>query len=605
MKKVLIHIFVLAASVMLFERCARIPGSITGGPKDEEPPLFVRGAPPNYSTQFDAKRIEMFFDEYLQLKDVNNQFFSSPHITKKPEILLYGKRVRVNLKEPLLPDVTYTFDFGASITDLNEGNVADAFMYVFSTGEHIDSLTYTGRVLNAFDLKPRARDDKMTTWVLLYNDLSDSAVYIGPPTYVARADQMGFFTFSHVRPDTFRIFALRDMNSNMKFDMPTERIAFSDSLTIIDQRHFYLPDTTFFNSRNTPDSIKEKYPEMLHVDIMLYLFEEVSTRQYRRALERTEPNRLRFVYNLPVDSIGFNILEYEPTEKWYEIEASANKDTIDYWLIDTALVSRRTLTVHLQSPRTDSLNVLVFADDTLRMTYDEPRQPARSRRDRKEEEAPKPRPAVETMTITTNIKNNATMDLTNRMQLVSSQPIQTTDQSKILLHEQDDTLKKPVAFTLIRDSLNVRKAYVDWKLKEDTKYFLTIDSLSFKSIYGVFNDSIGITFTTQKEEFYSILEITFDSIPCPLVVQILKGDKEDIVKQVTLAFGNVATIDYLKPDTYKIKLIYDRNGNGKWDTGNYLQKIQPERVEYFSEPEVTTHSNVKTELQWNLMERRE
>ena len=615
LKKILIYTFVLAVLLMMFEHCARIPGSISGGPKDEVPPQFLYSTPSIYSTDFNAKRIDIFFDEYLQLKDVGNQFYSSPAMKKKPEILLYGKKVRVNLKESLqkealLPNVTYTFDFGSAITDLNEGNVASGFMYVFSTGDHIDSLTFTGRVLNAFNLRAGGKDDKTATWVMLYDDLSDSAVIKQTPLYVARADQFGFFTFSHIRPDTFRIFALRDMNNNLKFDMPTERIAFSDTLIVTDSRYYYAPDslgvTPLVTSRNTPDSIKEKTPDLLHVDIVLYQFEETPTKQYRMAYERKESNKLRYVYSLPVnlDSIGIDIVEYEPTGKWYERETSLNNDTLDYWLTDTALVNRKTLITHLYSPRTDSLNQLIYTHDTLKMTYEEPKQPAKSRREKKDEEnKPKPRSAVETMTITANVRNNGTMDLTDRLQLIASQPIENTDPTKIILNEHVDTLQKPVAYTFTRDSVNVRKAWMDWKLKENTKYSLIVDSMSFSSIYGVFNDSTGFSFTTQKEEYYSIVEITFDTIPCPLIVQMLKGDKEDIAKQVTLAEGNVATIDFLKPDKYKIKLIYDSNGNGKWDTGDYLKKLQPEKVEYFSEPEITTNSSVTTQLQWSLKAR--
>jgi hypothetical protein len=601
LKKISIYTFVLAAMIMLFEHCAKIPGSISGGAKDEVPPRFVFSTPPNNSTNFKAKRIDITFDEYLQLKDASNQFYSSPPIRKKPEILLYSKTVRVTLKESLLPDITYAFDFGSSIGDLNEGNITTGFLYAFSTGDHIDSLTFTGRVLNAFDLKPNGKDDKVDTWVMLYDDLSDSAVYKQTPTYIARADRLGFFTFSHIRPDTFRIFALRDMGGNLMFDMPAERIAFSDTLIVMDQHYYHDPEMPLFTSRNTPDSIKEKNPDLLHSDIMLYQFEEKPAKQYRMAYERKESNMLRFAYSLPVDSLGINIMDYEPSGKWYELETSANNDTLDYWLTDTALVNRPALLVHLYSPRTDSLNHLIFTDDTLKMAFEAPKQPAKSRRERKEEEGkPKPRTALQTMTIITNVKNSGTMELTDRMQLISSQPIETADPSKIILQEQVDTLKKSVAFTFTRDSVNTRKAYVDWKLKEDTKYFLTIDSMAFASIYSVFNDSTGISFTSQKEDYYSILEITFDSIPCPLVVQVLKGDKENVVKQTTLSEGNVATIDYLKPDKYRVKLIYDRNSNGKWDTGHYLEKIQPEKVEYFSEPEVETHSSVTTELQWSL-----
>ena len=603
LKKVLICIFALAAIIMLFERCARIPGSISGGPKDETPPEFVLSVPPNYSTNFDAKRINITFNEYLTLKDAFNQFYSSPPIMKKPEILLYGKRVRVTLKEPLLPNITYSFDFGASITDLNEGNVLTGFQYVFSTGDHIDSLTLTGRVLNAFNLKPNGKDDKVPTWVMLYDDLSDSIVYKQPPTYIARADLQGFFTFSNIRPDTFLIFALRDMGGNLIFDAPGERIAFSDTLIVIDQRHYRNPEEPLMTSRNTPDSIKEKTPELISADIVLYQFEEKPTKQWRTAYERKESNKLRFVYSLPVDmdSLEIDIVDYKPIGKWYELETSLNKDTLDYWLTDTTLLNTKTLLVHLYSPRTDSLNQLIYKDDTLKMTYDPPKAPPKSKKEKKEEEnKPPPRTPIQMMIIETNVKNNGTMDLTDRLQLVSSQPMADVDPSKIILQEQIDTLKKNVAFTFSRDPVNVRKAYIDWKLKEDNKYFLIIDSMSFTSIYGVFNDSTGISFKTQKEDYYSEIEITFDSIPCPLIVQLLKGDKETFVKQVMLETGNVALIDFLKPDKYKIKIIYDRNGNGQWDTGDYLKKIQPEKVEYFSEPEVETHSNVKVELQWDL-----
>jgi uncharacterized protein (DUF2141 family) len=550
---------------------------------------------------FRAKRIDITFDEYLQLKDANNQFYSSPPIEKKPEILLYSKTVRVTLKDTLLPNITYAFDFGPSITDLNEGNVATGFLYVFSTGKHIDSLTFTGRVLNAFDLKPNNKDDKTATWVMLYDDLSDSAVYKHAPTYIARTDLMGFFTFSHLRPDTFRIFALRDMGGNLKFNMPTERIAFADTLIITDQRHYRDRDTALITSRNTPDSLKETHPERILSDIILYQFEEKPTKQYRIAYERKEANMLRLVYSMPVDSITVEVMEYEPSGEWYTLETSANSDTLDYWLTDTALVSRKDILLHLHAPRTDSLNRLIYADDTLKLSYEAPKQPTKSRRERREEEnKPKPRTALQTMTITTSVKSGGTMELTDRMQLTSSQPIEVADAKKIVLEEQVDTIKKPVNFTFLRDSVNARKAYIDWDLKEDTKYFLTIDSMSFTSIYNVFNDSTGINFSSQKTDYYSILSIAFDSIPCPLIVQALKGEKESVVKQISLTEGKVATIDYLKPDKYQLKVIFDRNSNGKWDTGEYLKKTQPESVSYFAEPEVETHSGVTTELQWAL-----
>jgi hypothetical protein len=606
LKKGIAFIFVTALFIILFGRCAKMPGSISGGPKDEAPPQFLYSAPPLYSTKLDVatKRFNITFDEYLQLKDVNAQFLSSIPIKKKPEILLYGKTVRVNLQEPLTPDVTYSFNFGEAIGDLNEGNKTVGFLYVFSTGDHIDSLTFTGRVLNAFDLRPRKKDDKVATMVLLFDDLSDSAVYKAPPSYVTRADNYGFFTFSYIRPDTFRLFAIRDMGDNLLFDMPTEQIAFADSVVLIDERHYHDPDIPFFTSLNLADSLKEKNPGLLHKDIMLYQFQETPTKQYRTSYGRPEANLLRFTYSLPVDSLPISIDAYEPSGKWFEPEISPMHDTLDYWLIDTSLVNRKTLLVQLMSPRTDSLNQLIYSADTLKLSFEPPKKPVdkRSRRERKadEEKGPpvKPRTAVEMMIITSGVKDK--MDLTGRFQLTASQPIKAIDRERIILSEQADTVKVAVPFTLAEDSTNARKCFLDWPLKEDTKYFLTIDTMAFTSIYQVFNDSTGFAFTSQNKDYYSSIEITFSHVTCPLVVQILRGDKEDVVKQVWLTEGNVALIDYLKPDKYKLKVIYDKNGNGKWDTGHYLNKIQPEKVDYYTEPVVETRSGWKTEIRWQL-----
>jgi hypothetical protein len=585
-----------------------MPGNISGGLKDEDPPRFLYSMPPLYATGFDVntKRINMTFDEYVQLKDVNAQFVSSSPMKKKPEILLYGKIIRVNLKEPLLPDMTYTFNFGEAIVDNNESNKIVGFQYVFSTGNHIDSLTFTGRVLDAFDLTPGKKEDKVPVSVLLFEDLSDSAVYKTPPTYVARTDNYGFFTFTHIRPGTFRIFAIRDMGDNLLFDMPVEQIAFADSAITVNEQYYRDPDIPFPSSLNLPDSVKEKNPELPHKDIVLYRFQEAPTKQYRTSYERPAANLLRFTYTLPVDSLPIAVADTAPAGKWFATEISPHRDTVMFWLTDTTLIHRNALLISLLSPRTDSLQQLVYHPDTLKMSYEPPKQPAdkRSRKEKREDEKSgkipvKPRTEVETMLISANVRDK--IDLIDRLQLTSSQPISDIDRSKITFAEWVDTVKVPVPFTLTEDSSNMRKCFIEWKIKEDTKYSLVVDSMAFTSIYGVYNDSVGFVFTSQKKDYYSEIEITFDRIPCPMLVQILQGDKERVVKQVSLSERNVALIDYLKPDKYKLKVIYDRNGNGKWDTGRYLDKLQPEKVAYYTgEPVVETRSGWKTEIKWTL-----
>jgi hypothetical protein len=531
---------------------------------------------------------------------------------KNPEILLYGKTVRLNMKESLLPDMTYTFEFGSVIADLNEGNVFEGFTYVFSTGAHIDSLSFSGRIINAFDLKPAGKEDRTPTWVMLYSDTNDSIVYKSMPTYIAKADAFGFFNFDNVRDGTYLIFALRDMGSRLLFDMPNERIAFSDTLIILDNRHYRGADSIHrITAKSMPDSIKERYPSRIHTDIVMYQFEEEQTRQQRISFERSEANKMRFVYSMPVDldSFAINIIDYEFDNRWYELEISANRDTLDYWISDTTLINQRLLLVHLYSPRTDSLNNLIYTNDTLRLSFDPPRQAASGgrggRRGGQNDAANQPpqRTPVETMTITPNIRSGGTIDLNNRIRLTASQPIKDVDIEMISLVEMFDTIRHEVDFEFIRDTLSIRQAYIEWQIKEETRYILIIDSMAFKSIYNVDNDSIGINFSSQRMDFYSTIELTFDDIPCPLIIQLIKGAKEDIVKEIILDVHQDKTVifNFIAPDTYGLKLIHDRNGNGKWDTGNYLQKIQPEKVEYFREAEIVTTSGETTKLQWNFL----
>ncbi len=604
-KDIFQYIAAVIVAIAVFGSCAKMAGTLGGGPKDIAPPKFTHSAPPNYSTNFSAKRVDLYFDEFLQLKDVNTQFYSSPPIEKSPEILLYNKDVRINLREPLMPNTTYTFNFGTAISDLNEGNIAQNFMYVLSTGDYVDSLTLTGRVLNAFNLKTSDKEEKTPISIMFYDDLNDSVVYKQKPKYITRADAHGFFTLPNVNPGTFLLFVIRDIGNNLKFDGTTEMIAFSDSLIVMDQRYYLDPEGPIFTSTTVPDSLKEKNPEIISSDIKLFLFQEVPSKQRRISYERKSANTLNFIYAMPLaEPLGIKIKDYEPSEKWYELEKTRNNDTITYWLLDTTLVNRKDLLVELNSPRTDSLNQLVYKVDTLRMSFETPPQPTANSggggrlRLGRGNNAPKEKPKtdMELMKLETNIKTGGKMDLIGRTYVMASQPIDHIDLERIILSEMVDTVPKKIAYTLARDSLNARKCYIDWTLKEDTRYILTIDTMAFTSAYGAHNDSIGFNFSSQRKDYYSSISVTFENVTSPLVVQAITGDAEIVVKQTIVPQGNTASIEYLPPDKYRIKIIHDRNGNGKWDTGNYLKKIQPERVEYYSE-EIQTRSNWKTELQ--------
>ena len=194
------------------------PKSPTGGPEDTTPPRIIdEESTPNRQTNFSEDKITITFDEWVTLKDVKTQLVISPLMPDEPEIKQKGKSVIVELPDSLLKNTTYTLNFGDAITDLNEGNVLDNFVFVFSTGPVLDSIKLSGSVIDAVTLKP-VKD----VWVMLYPVGEDSAVYRRKPEYLAKTNEAGTWTMSYLRADEFQVVALKDENLNFLYDQDAE-----------------------------------------------------------------------------------------------------------------------------------------------------------------------------------------------------------------------------------------------------------------------------------------------------------------------------------------------------------------------------------------------
>jgi len=206
--------------------CAK-RGSITGGMKDTIAPKMVLSLPNNFSPNFKGNEIKLTFDEYVKLKNVAKQLIISPPMKRQIEIAPYtaSKIITLKIKDTLLPNTTYSLNFGKSIEDNNEGNSLQQFKYVFSTGNYIDSLTLDAKVKDAIE-------KKVTNFVslMLYevNDkYTDSIVYKEVPRYVTNTlDSLKFVKFENVKKGKYRLIALKDENGNNKFDPKTEKIGF-------------------------------------------------------------------------------------------------------------------------------------------------------------------------------------------------------------------------------------------------------------------------------------------------------------------------------------------------------------------------------------------
>lgn len=219
-------IFILTIISVLFISCAK-RGTITGGPKDTIAPVIVKSNPKNYQTNFTGKTIKIDFSEYIKVKDINKQLIISPPMEKSPTVIPQGsasKFISITLNEDLKPNTTYSFNFGQSITDYNEGIPYSQFKYVFSTGAYVDSLTVSGNIKDAFENKT----DEFVT-VMLYDaaNYNDSLVYKKKPVYITNTlEKNTAFKIENIKEGEYYLVALKDKNNNYNYQAKSEKIAF-------------------------------------------------------------------------------------------------------------------------------------------------------------------------------------------------------------------------------------------------------------------------------------------------------------------------------------------------------------------------------------------
>jgi hypothetical protein len=585
--------FLLTLIIMLFGRCAKEVATLQGGSKDTIPPEVVESDPPNYTVHFDAREIEIEFNEFIQLNEVQQQFLSSPPFKEMPEIKMKGKGIEIALKDTLRDSTTYSLNFGNAIADYTEGNPIRNFKYVFSTGDALDSMEVKGRVYDAFNRQPREN-----VLVMLYDERKDSVPYKELPNYVSRTDEKGFYRITNVRNDTFKLFALDDHNSNYLYDNPAEDIAFVDSAVIFERGRIEEHDTVYAKDTVagavTPDTsvvdtvIHRVYRGYPPESFDLSLFNEDKEEQYLKTFQRTDPMRVDFVFNAPVkDSLRVALPDTLPPADWYLKEVSERRDTITYWLRDTSLYHRSYLTFELGYQAKDSLNNLVWTTDTVEAGYTF-------------EEGE--RESVDTLLLNTNVEKP--FDLNRNIRLSHPYPVKAVDTGRIVLQQTErDSVVQKVDFQLHMLPESNNAMILDADLQPEASYKLKVLPQAVRSIYGVYHDTLMRSFNTRAEDYYGSLKVELTGMDSDFILQLLQGsgEEETVIREKYPAHlqKGVVHYRYLDPGEYFLKIIYDKNGNKEWDTGNYLEHRQPEKVDYNPE-KLDIRSNWEYEVEWDV-----
>ncbi|PIF05180.1 MAG: hypothetical protein CSA36_07990 [Draconibacterium sp.] len=580
------------AWIVIISSCANI-GSPTGGPKDTIPPELVETKPEYKALNFNGDDIRLTFNEYIATDAISEDLVISPPLDKRPIIRTKSKTLIIGFNEELKDSTTYSLDFKNSIADNNEKNPYKNMRFSFSTGPVYDSLRVAGRVMNAFNMEPQEK-----TLVLLHRNLHDSAVFKVQPDYIAKTDENGIFLIDNIAPGKYHLFSINDANNNLKYDEGAEEIAFIDSLIVPSAEFIAEPDTLV----SGVDSMLIYGHTQFHpTPFYLHQFTEDIFDQYLDKNERNAREKIVLTFNESVkDTFAINLVNQVPQiEDWYVLEPNENQDSLVLWIADSTIAKTDTLLMEIAYSQMDSSKNLFVHKDTLDMIFtDKAESNSRKKKKGKEQEEEKPQP-VPQFNWSINTKSS-TVELNQSIKIQSPEPVAFFDTTKVRLYLTEDTLKTPLHFNISEDTTAWRTYLVHYAWVPETNYTLEIDSAASINIFGITSKKLAKKFSTREEDYYGKYELVFSNVEMPMLVQLVKNnDKESVIAERKFSKNGTVVFDYVKPEKYKVKLIFDRNGNGKWDTGSYQDKYQPERVTYINEV-IKIRSNWESSYNWML-----
>ncbi|MDR0429456.1 MAG: Ig-like domain-containing protein [Tannerellaceae bacterium] len=585
-KKIQMLVCLLASLVV--HSCANI-GTPNGGPYDEAPPRFVSSTPIPNQTNFKGNKIEILFDELIQIEKPSENVIITPPQMQMPVVRALGKKAVVELRDTLMENTTYTIDFTNSIADNNEKNVFENFTFAFSTGDVVDSLEISGCLLNAEDLEPMPG-----ITIGLHSDLEDSAFVKKPFVRTSRTNDRGRFVIRNITPGTYRVFALNDVNRDYKFDQPGEDIAFCDSLIIPTFEFASRQDTIWKDTLTIDTIITVGYTRFIPDDIELRLFKEKFERQYILRPERQQENCFVLRFNAPLDTMPVPVpLNFEPTgADWYVPQWTEGEKAINYWLTDSLVWQQDTLQIEVSYPKSDSLNILRPQTDTLTISMRRRQEPQKKKKDENE-----PEPIV---FLGMNVKASGSINIFDTVAIVFDEPILEVRKEFFLLEQKVDTIWSPVDFEFYQDSINSLGYFINRKWKYAEEFRLIVDSARIFSIYGKWNNHVNQTFQIKREDEYGHLYINIEGLPTDSTVAFVEllNSNDQPVRKNRVTNGGVLFMN-LNPDRYYARLVLDKNENYQWDTGNYAEKYQPETVIYCPDM-FNIMKNWQVEETWNI-----
>lgn len=511
--------------------CASIQKPM-GGPRDLTPPKVLKATPENMTRNFSAKKISLEFDEFFKLNNVYQEISISPAMEKLPEYNVNRKVLNIDFKDTLQKNTTYVINFGKAIQDVNESNTLTNFTYVFSTGPHIDSLSMSGSVTNSIT---QEKEKEVTVMIFPLNQ--DSLLFgKKKPTIYTSTDSSGNFSLNNLHDGEYRIYALKEQSPNKIFDNDKELIGFSNRTINLNK------DTS---------------------NIKLALFQQIPEK-FRLTEKKFTPNGVfSMIFNKRLDNPSIKIV-YPPGFDNQKISEISKTN-------DTALVYMRNMDF-------DSLRVAIYDNN-------KPLDTVYQLKGKKENFA-------RTLTFSYGISRDNKLKPNTDLRITANLPIESFEAGLIALNEDSVNITN---FTIRKDSINTRNLFIKYRFRPGSKYQLLVNEAAVTDIYKDKNKRAGIQFVADKPENYSMLTLKV-TVPEPnkqYLIELIDEQKnvvrtDAITKNTSVVYRNFLT------QKYKVRVVYDANKNGRWDSGNVKRRAQPENI-WLNEKEITLRPNWEAE----------
>ena len=559
----IIPVALILGMSMLSPSCANTTTPPSGGPKDTIPPLITKIYPLEGQTNVPRQKTKLIltFDEYVTVKDPKSLFLSPP-LEKAPKFKLQNKSVVVFFENDLDSNKTYTLDVTNAIADNNEGNMFPGYTLVFSTGERIDSMMVTGIVQDCNTLNPI----KGAT-VMLYKDHADSAVFLRRPDAAVKTDDWGFFCIRNIQDTVYRLYAIIDENNNNIYEPETEKIAFIDTLiqpltkvndTLPELQKYDMKDTVCCLARNT--------------EYELNVFREKPTKQLIVNKERVGERTAYITFMAPYAQIDSIWIKGVPAERLIT-QFNLQQDSLEIWVNDPK-PQPDTLYLNVNYMKTDTLGMLNSFTEEIKLPKPKKLAAKTPKKDIKKEDTlavftvdAKPE-NIEQYGFVVEFKYPLVSDAFDSLSFKSINPRQQEEQMK---------------YSVEKDSLNLRKYIIKPtdKFQPGYEYILKMPHRKFRDINGFYNDSLEVKVSLPKDDKLSTMMLNMNNVGNKYIVDLLDEKKSKTLRSYIIDKDQTLIFPYLKAGKYSIRITEDVNKNGLVDTGNVLEKRQPEKVLFY------------------------